>query len=79
MTEIELQPCKCGNPAELVERPGGWTVDCVYSPICVVLGECLPCKYDGPGTDFFDTPEEAAAYWNENRDAICKEYMTEVE
>jgi len=64
MTEIKLQPCKCGNPAILVERAGGWTVDCPYSPISAALGECLVCPYEGPGTELFATPDEAIIAWN---------------
>ena len=60
----ELKACPCGNPAELVKRGGGYTVNCTWHPIREALGECKPCQFDGCSTDMFDTAEMAIKVWN---------------
>lgn len=60
-----LKPCFCGNRAQVVERAGGWTVNCTWSPLGEALGECSPCQFDGASTVLAATREEAIRLWHE--------------
>jgi hypothetical protein len=61
----ELKPCPhCGNEAKLVERAGGWTVDCkAANPWFCITNNISPCNCDG-GTVLCATRELAVSYWN---------------
>ena len=63
----EINPCRyCKRKAELVERAGGWTVDCYYSsPLVAALDAEAWCEEGVDwGGKMYPTADEAIDAWN---------------
>jgi hypothetical protein len=68
MTVLRMNNCRyCNRRAELVERSGGWTVDCYYAhPWHAVEENKGWCKdaHDENDCCLYDNPNDAIIVWN---------------